>query len=64
MNEFWVRLGLCVEDPVYSMEPRLLNEFGDTWEFVVYGTERYERLGIEDDAEMAVFLFQAFDGKV
>ena len=40
MNDFWMRLGLCAEDPVYTMEPRSLNEFGDSWEFVVYGEER------------------------
>ena len=51
-------------DAIYTMEPRRLNEFGDTFEFVVYGEERCAKLGIEDDAEMAMFLFQAFDGTI
>lgn len=49
---------------MYTAEPRSLNEYGDSWEFVVYGEERCAELGIEDDAEMADFLFQAFDGEV
>ena len=57
MNDFWVHLGLSAKDAIYTMEPRVLNEFGDTWEFVVYGEERCAQLGIEDDAEMAMFLF-------
>ena len=64
MNEFWMQLGLCAEDLVYTRESRPLNEFGDTWEFVVYGEERCAQLGIEDDAAMADFLFQAFNGEV
>ena len=44
MNDFWVHLGLSAEDAVYTMEPRVLNEFGDTWEFVVSGEERCAQL--------------------
>ena len=40
MNDFWVHLGLSVIDAVYTMEPHVLNEFGNTWEFVVYGEEQ------------------------
>ena len=64
MNEFWTYLGLCADDPVYRTDPRFLNELGDAAEFIVYGEERCELLGIADDEEKADFLSQAFDGKV
>lgn len=62
-NHFWTQLGLCVEDPVYATEPRVLNEFCDAMEFVAYGEEQCKLLGIEDDAEKVDFLFQALVGK-
>ena len=64
MNEFWTFLGLSVDDLVYTQAPKYLCELGDATEFIEYGEEQCIQLGIEDDAEMADFLFQAFEGKV
>ena len=35
INDFWTRLGLCAEDPVYTKEPQIFNEFCDATKFVV-----------------------------
>lgn len=63
INDFWTRLGLCAEDPVYTKEAHIFNEFCDATQFVVYGEQQCKQLGIEDDARMADFLFQAFVGE-
>ena len=37
INDFLTRLGLCAEDPMYTKDPRIFNEFYDATKFVVYG---------------------------
>ena len=63
INDFWTRLGLCVEDPEYTTEPRIFNELCDATKFMVYCEEQCKKLGIKDDARMANFLFQDFVGE-
>ena len=64
MNEFWTQLGFCAKDLVFTDEGRSFNGFGDVSEFIAYGEERCKWLGIQDDADVADFLFQAFEGEV
>ena len=56
-------MGLSVDDLVYTQAPKYLCELGDAIEFIGYGEEQCRQLGIKDDAEIADFLFQAFEGK-
>ena len=48
INEFWLSLGICVEDLVYANELRSFDIYGDVVEFVTYGkkpmsTSRHRR---------------------
>lgn len=64
MNVFWMRLGVCADDVVFSQDSKSLCELGDPSEFIAYGEARCMEVGIEDDAEAAGFLLQAFQGDV
>ena len=64
INEFWSRLGICADDVIFIQESKPMCEFGEAIEFIAYGEERCKKLGIEDDEEIAGFLFQDFDGDV
>ena len=60
MNEFWTQLGFCAKDLVFTDEGRSFNGFDDVSKFIAYGKECCKWLGIQDDADVADFLFQAF----
>ena len=67
-NSFIFRSPDCIDRIAdvffYTQDSKSLCEFGDVVEFIAYGEKRCKQLGIEDDEEMAGFLFQAFDGEV
>ena len=64
INDIWIQLGFCAKDLVFTDEVRYFNGFGDVSEFIEYSEERCKWLGIQDDADVADFLFQAFEGEV
>ena len=64
INAFWIQLGFCTKDLVFTYEVCSFNGFDDVLEFINYGEERCKWLGIQDDADVADFLFQDFECEV
>lgn len=64
LNTFWMRLEVCTSDVVFTQKLKSLCELGDPLEFVAHGEGKCRQLGIEDDAKVADFCFQACEGNV